>query len=397
MKIIVATPILYDPTSPFNHLFRDILQGFLDAGHSVTRIAAVEKGGQKEYRLGIDHPEMEYIEVQRKKTQKQSVIKRYLADNLTNIKMAWKIWRAKKGDVLFEDVSYSSIWSVWAARARRIRVVSMIQDVWPDNAVESGLLSRGSMVYRFFDCIQKKVYRKSEKIICISDDIKAFIASKGVPADRIDVIYNWGYQDDLIKIDWNENKFVQKYRLSPDLFYAVYAGNIGKMQNVDLIVDAARRLKDQKHIRFLIVGGGVRRDEIEEKINRDECSNVTMLPMQPSELATHIYSMADVNLIPLVKGGIKTALPSKTGVCLSCGRPIVACVDADALFAKAVLAEGAGYVVEPDDSKGLSDLLLRLAEKDREESCEGAYGCFQRLFRRKDNVDKYVKAIAKGK
>lgn len=122
-----------------------------------------------------------------------------------------------------------------------------------------------------------------------------------------------------------------------------------------------------------------------------------MLPMQPSELATHIYSMADVNLIPLVKGGIKTALPSKTGVCLSCGRPIVACVDADALFAKAVLAEGAGYVVEPDDSKGLSDLLLRLAEKDREESCEGAYGCFQRLFRRKDNVDKYVKAIAKGK
>ena len=125
-----------------------------------------------------------------------------------------------------------------------MHVVSMLQDVWPDNAVASGLISQGGLIYNFFEGWQKKVYKKSDKLICISDDMKKFIANKGVPLEKISVIYNWGYTDEAVDIAWEDNKFVRKYALSKDIFYAVYAGNIGRMQNVELIVRAAEKLKD---------------------------------------------------------------------------------------------------------------------------------------------------------
>ena len=77
------------------------------------------------------------------------------------------------------------------------------------------------------------------------DDMKDFIVTKGVDDQKIEVIYNWGYSDEVVNIPWEQNKFVQKYDLEKD-FYAVYAGNIGKMQNVELIVRAAKKMPETK-------------------------------------------------------------------------------------------------------------------------------------------------------
>lgn len=119
----------------------------------------------------------------------------------------------------------------------------MLQDVWPDNAAQSHLISEGSLLYKYFEMWQKSVYKNADKLICISDDMKDFIVSKGVNADKIEVIYNWGYSDDVVDIPWEENEFVKKYNLSRDKFYAIYAGNIGKMQNVEIVVNAAKELQ----------------------------------------------------------------------------------------------------------------------------------------------------------
>ena len=97
----------------------------------------------------------------------------------------------------------------------------MLQDVWPDNAVQSGLIKQGGLLYRFFEAWQRYVYKRADKLICISDDMKEFIVSKGVEEQKIKVIYNWGYSDDTVNIPWEENKFVKKYDLGRD--FAVYA------------------------------------------------------------------------------------------------------------------------------------------------------------------------------
>lgn len=387
MKIVIATPILYNPTSPFNHLFRDIIGGFLEDGNQIVRLVAVEDENETEFRYGFTGANIEYKLFKRKNSEHGNIISRYIRDTWTNIREALAILRLKNVDVLFEDVSYSSFWTVKAAKLKGIKIIAMLQDVWPDNAVQSHLISQGSLLYRYFEMWQRYVYKKSDRIICISDDMKKFIASKNVPAEKIDVIYNWGYSDKPIDISWEENKFVKKYQLNKSKFYAVYAGNIGKMQNVEIVVNAAKILQDREDIHFLIVGDGAKKEIIKKAI--DDLSNVTMLPMQPSEVAIHVYSAAGVNIIPLVSGGTKTAMPSKTGIVLSCGKPVVFCFDSSNEFINIVSENKAGMVVHPDRPNELASAICTYAENNTKKE----YGFFLSTFQRHKNIEKYKEAI----
>jgi glycosyltransferase involved in cell wall biosynthesis len=268
----------------------------------------------------------------------------------------------------------------------------MMQDVWPDNAVQSRLIAYDSLIYRYFEYFQKRVYHNSNRIVCISDDMKTFIVSKGVSAEKIQVIYNWGYSDKIVHISWEENRFVQKYCLKKDTFYAVYSGNIGRMQNVEIIVNAAEELQNYSTIRFLIVGDGVSCEKIKNMISDKKLQNVTMLPMQSVELVTDINSAANVNIIPLVSGGVKTAMPSKIGVCLSCCKPILVCFDENSKFSSIVKEYGAGECVGAESSEQLAEAVKRYAVRNI--NCEdGAATLFKDLFTRSANVQKYIKVV----
>lgn len=393
MKIVIATPILYEASSPFNHLFKDIIEGFLKAGHEIIRVVACEHEKEDGYKLGMEYDNIKYIPVIRKKSNHRNIIQRYTSDVSTAIKMA-KIIKKIQADILFEDVCYSSFWTVRVAKNMGMKVVSMLQDVWPDNAVQSGLIKEKSLLYKYFEMWQQAVYKKSDKIICISDDMKEFIKSKGILGKKISVIYNWGYSDETVDIPWDENLFVKKYNLSQDKFYAIYAGNIGRMQNVELVIKAAEKLDSNSNIQFLIIGDGAYKENIEKEIREKSLSNVTMLPLQDSKLATSIYSAAGVNIIPLVTGGIKTALPSKTGVCLSCGRPVVFCFDKQSVFDKICEKYKSGTCVSSTNENELVKAILSYS-KELVKKNHGALYMYKDLFVRTDNIKKYVDILEK--
>lgn len=387
MKVVIATPVIYDKTSPFNHLFGDIIGGFLDAGCEVIRLVAVENRNDTDFKYGYEGEHLTYKLYKRKPCERANIISRYLRDTVTSIRQAFGILRMKSGDVLFEDACYTSLWPVLVAKRKKMRVVLMLQDVWPDNAVQTGLIRDKSLIYYFFDSCQRYIYGKADRIICISDDMKEFLQSKKIPAEKIEVIYNWGYSDDIVDIPWDANPFVKKYHLSDKLFYAVYAGNIGRMQNVEVIIRAADRLKECAGIHFLIVGDGAKREEIEKLAAG--MSNVTMLPFQPSEMATSIYSMAGVNIIPLVPGGLKTALPSKIGVCLSCGNPMIACVDKKSKLEEMFTKYNCGVIVEPNNDVDLAEQILKISHNKKQK----LYSCFENKFIRSNNVSRYASVI----
>lgn len=390
MKVVIATPILYNATSPFNHLFSDIIGGFLEDGNEVIRLVAVENENETEFKYGYTGKNIQYQLFKRKNSDHGNIISRYLRDSLTNIREARALRKLDGVDVLFEDVSYSSFWAVRAAKKRGIKVVAMLQDVWPDNAVQSHLISEGSILYKYFEMWQKYVYKHADRIICISDDMKDFISSKGVEEKKIEVIYNWGYSDEVVDIAWEDNEFVKKYSLDKTKFYAIYAGNIGKMQNVEIVVNAAKELQDRDDIQFLIIGDGARRKAIEDMAKG--MKNITMLPMQPSEIATHIYSAAGVNIIPLVTGGTKTALPSKTGVVMSCGKPSIYTYGSESKFSKIVEEYDAGISVDADDGKGLAKMIASVAE-NKKDNKNVVYRVFRTYFVRSINVRKYSDVV----
>lgn len=162
------------------------------------------------------------------------------------------------------------------------------------------------------------------------------------------------------------------------------------MQNVEIVVNAAKELQDREDIQFLIIGDGARRETIEEM--SVGLKNVTMLPMQPSELATHIYSAAGVNIIPLVAGGTKTAMPSKTGVVLSCGKPVIFCFDSSERFMESVEKSHAGTVIDPDNPQALAAEIVKYVDADKKTK---EYALFKSTFRRQVNIEKYKESIHK--
>lgn len=387
MRLIIATPTLYDEFSPFNHLFIDMLKGFLDSGIDITRVVACRNELESDYTYGLDR--INHIKIKRKDSKRNSIIKRYIIDSITNIK-AGRIISKSDADVLLEDVTYCSFWTIRAAKKKKKRVVAMVHDVWPDNAVQSGLINNNGLLYRYFELWQKYVYDNSDIIICISDDMKEFIVGKGVEAKKIEVIYNWGYSDEIVDIPWESNQFVKKYNLKKEVFYAVYAGNIGKMQNVELVVRAAKKLRNEAKIHFLIIGDGAKKEEIVGL--SDSANNITILPFQPSDLAPHIYSMAGVNIIPLVEDGSKTAMPSKTGVVLSCGRPVVFCFGTDSMFSKKLQTYGAGLSVSAIDENELAEAIKDLSDMPFERNV-GSDKLFKDYFVRTSNLNHYIRVL----
>lgn len=393
MRVLIITTTLYEKNSPFNHLFKDIIEGLLLDNHEIIRIVAVDDLNSDEFKMGIQSDKIEYIVVKRKRRKKSNIILRYISDIFTALKMK-KIIKKVNADILFEDCLYSSYWIIKEASKRNMQIITMIQDLWPDNAVQTSLINYNSLLYKFFDFWQKKAYKLSDLIVTISPDMSKFIINeKNVDKNKVYHIYNWGYSDKAINIPIEDNRFKDKFNLSDEYFYVVYAGNIGRMQNINLIIDAAEFLKNDSTIKFLIVGDGVYKTAIAEELVKRNINNVIMLPFQPSDMAVDIYSFANVNIIPLVKGGIKTALPSKTPIVLSCGTPVIFCFDKNSCFELENKCYRNIRFCSPDNHVELAECIKELKKLKMEKD----YEAFYRNFIRKDNINKYINLINKQK
>ena len=144
-----------------------------------------------------------------------------------------------------------------------------------------------------------------------------------------------------------------------EYFNVVYAGNIGVMQNVDILIDAAKLMKDENEIWFHIIGNGVYKEKLEARVQEYGITNISFWPMQPPELAPVIYSAADVNVIPLVKNVYRTALPSKTATCFACQKPVVFAIGAESKFGQKVKDVGCP-VVSSDNAEELIDAIRKI-------------------------------------
>ena len=90
---------------------------------------------------------------------------------------------------------------------------------------------------------QRYGYKHSDHIITISEDMKDTLVTDGIPVEKIEVVYNWSYQDELYE---NLDLSPVSQMFDKNYFNVVYAGNIGVMQNVDILVETAKLMKEDK-------------------------------------------------------------------------------------------------------------------------------------------------------
>ncbi|MCI6414317.1 glycosyltransferase family 4 protein [Butyricimonas virosa] len=210
---------------------------------------------------------------------------------------------------------------------RKKPVIYNAQDLFPDTLSGAGLASREGILWKIGSWVARMTFRNSNKIIAISQDIKENLIRKGVEAEKIEVVYNWVDEKAIIPIPKADNPLFEEFGISRDKFIVVYAGNLGNAQNIDIIVDAAVLLKCDEDIQFVIFGTGGLEESIRERISSEHLVNLILLPLQPYEKVSYVYSLGDVCIVSCKAGLGGSAMPSKTWSIMSCGRPVVASFD----------------------------------------------------------------------
>lgn len=251
------------------------------------------------------------------------------------------------------------------ARLRRAPFVFNIQDVFPDVAVELGVISNPTII-GMASALERFTYLRSDAVTVLSDDLRENVASKlgGNRPDRVRVIPNF-VDTEHIKPALKENGYRQEFGLTGKTV-VMYAGNVGFCQSLDLVLEAAAALAHDPDLVFVINGGGAARAELERKAAG--ARNVRFVDMQPKDRLPEVLAAADIHVVPLRRGLARSSVPSKMYSILAAGRPIVASVDPGTEVAAVVERANAGVAVPPDDPEAFTKALARLvAEPDEAE------------------------------
>jgi colanic acid biosynthesis glycosyl transferase WcaI len=257
-------------------------------------------------------------------------------------------------------------------RLRRAPLVFNIQDVFPDVAIELGLL-KGRQVIAAARWLERQAYRRADAVTVLSDELAENVRGKlGTEADptKVRVIPNF-VDTGWIRPAPAENSYRRQYGLVGKRV-VMYAGNVGLSQALDLMLHAARDLVDDPSVAFVINGAGVARPELERRAER--LGNVRFVDMQPKARLPEVLAAADVHVVPLKRGLAWSSVPSKLYAILAAGRPVVASVDAGTEVARTVERAGAGLAVPPEDPDPFTKAIRRLVENPAEAARMGDSG-----------------------
>src|SRR5260221_4180946 len=236
---------------------------------------------------------------------------------------------------------------------------------------------------------QRFIYSRAFRITTISNGFKRVLVSKGVPADKIVIISNWA----------NEINFRPEER-DPQLgtreflnnhFNIIYAGNIGPLQSLGVVLEAARVLQALPDIQFVLYGDGAERQTL--LFQSVDLPNVRFPGSRSQNEIAEYLSYADVLLVKLAKSAaLEITIPSKTYSYLAIGRPILVAANGD--VAELIEEIGAGLICPPDDALSLAIAVRKLhamSVESREALGKAGREAFLTQFTRQILVDHFEK------
>jgi colanic acid biosynthesis glycosyl transferase WcaI len=251
------------------------------------------------------------------------------------------------------------IWPAAMLRALRgTKIVADVQDIWPESVTDSGML-RSRSAGRLLSALSARAYRAADRLIALSPGYKRALEERGVRPESVDVVYNWCDERRS-----QNGMDAAAGVLEPGTFTVVYAGNIGKLQGIDAILDAAARVQAAgRLIRFVIIGDGVDADRIRARVRDENIANVHLAGRLPVGVVNAILPRADLLLIHLLPSGLtRIGIPQKVQAYLASGTPVLIAAAGDS--AELVTRSGGGVTCRPGDPQAMASEICRLADMD---------------------------------
>jgi glycosyltransferase involved in cell wall biosynthesis len=239
----------------------------------------------------------------------------------------------------------------------------LVFDVYPDvlsiyNLKESGF------VYRTWSYLNRKLFKKAHKVYTIGQGMANLLASY-MPADDLTIIPLWTGLTKIKTIKKDENKWLRQLELQ-DKFIVQYSGNIGYTHNVELVVEIAKVLRNDKNIHFLIIGRGKKYNNIQTLIRNYSLTNCTILPFQPDDVLNYSLAAADLGVALLDEKTAYVSLPSKIYNLQAVGVPILGISPPDSELDRHLKLHCNGSCFQQGDMDGIVNYILHMRDHPEE-------------------------------
>lgn len=326
MKILVISQ--YYKPEPFR--ISDICQKLVNQGHQVTVVAGVpnypEGVTYKGYEKGQKRDEIcDGVKIHRCFTipRKSGTLYRLL----NYYSYAFSASRyVKKLEKDFDVVFVNQLSPVMMAQAgiaysrkNKTPLLMYCLDLWPESLVAGGV-TRQSAIYKYFHRVSSKIYRKMDKILITSRSFKNYLTEQfRITEEKISYLpqYAESLFDDVSEME------------KGDVWNFTFAGNMGEVQSVQTILEAAEKLKEEK-VHFHLVGGGSDAERLQSMAEEKKLTNVTFYGRRPLEEMPAFYSKADAMLITMANDPILSlTLPGKVQSYMAAGKAIIGSIDGE--------------------------------------------------------------------
>ena len=320
------------------------------------------------------------IEVKNRMPGKAALIRRAVAEILFMIRIFLALLkRLRRGDVAVTVTAPFMLpyAVVAAARLKRARSVLIMHDLYPDVLVMAGLLKPASLVTRAIRGINGLMFRRLDAVVTIGRDTEQLLLRyAGLTREKLRFIPNWATLAPAVRPIAPDNPY---RRSQAARFIVGLSGNLGFTHDPVIVFEAARLLRDDPDIHFLLSGWGIGFDHLKEMQSQAGLPNVSLVDRVPDHGLEAFLSAADVWLIPYRRNVAGISVPSRFYNLLAVGRPVLIVAEPDAEAALTVTEHDVGWVVTPGDANELARTIRLAASSEDPSRGERAAAIAQRF------------------
>ncbi len=203
---------------------------------------------------------------------------------------------------------------------------------------------------------------------------------------------NWFDDTSVQEVWWDENRFVEKYKMEKDKFYVQYAGTMGYVFDYKMVLNVAKLLQPYNDIEIQMIGEGSQKEAFISEAKGEGINNIKFLPLEPQNMVSDVYSACSVCFIPLKKGIIGNSVPSKAGLLMACKRPIVTTSDEGSDYNNMINSNNIGFAYSTDSPDKVAESLVYLKNNPNEarQMGENGFEFGHDLYSRTSNMNLYL-------
>jgi glycosyltransferase involved in cell wall biosynthesis len=247
-----------------------------------------------------------------------------------------------------------------AALAKGSSYTLLIHDNYPEILIAAGKSKPDSVLASTVSILNRWLYKYASKIVVVGRDMEELLARKTAGLDvPIVTIPNWAELELVSPSPRSENPLLSELNLTDKLVF-LYAGNLGYPNDLESIVEVAKRLRDREDLHFVFLGAGVKRKWLESAVADLALENVTILDPRPRSEQNVFLNACDVAVVSLVRQMVGVSVPSRTYNILAAGKPILALTEPGSEVARVVEEENIGWIAPPADPDSLTDTILTI-------------------------------------